>query len=78
MYKVQKTDDNKKYIEVGEYTLWLHEDNIEAMVSDRLLQIHDYMLIDPTKSEKLEILKDIIEIYHNKIGNEIESCPFDT
>ena len=76
MYKVQKTDDNKKYIEVGEYTLLLHEDNIEAVIGDRLLQIHDYMLIEPTKAEKLEILRDVIQHYHERIGDEIEPCPF--
>ena len=76
MYQIQETD-NKKYVAVGEYTLWLHEDKIVAMLDDRLLQIHDYLLIEPTKEEKLEILKDVIEIYHNKIGDEIESCPFD-
>jgi len=77
MYTIQKAADNKKYIVVGEYTLWLYEDNIEAMHGDQLLQIHDYILISPTKTEKLEILTDVIQIYHNKIGQDIESCSFD-
>lgn len=78
MYTIQKDHNNKKFITIGEYTLWLFEDNIEAMVDDRLLQVHDYMLIDPTKAEKLEILRDVIQHYHERIGQEIEACPFDT
>lgn len=76
MYKIQQNSQGK-YVAVGEYTLLLHEQKIEAMVDDRLLQIHDYNLVEPTKAEKLEILTDVINYYHERIGHAVEECPFD-
>ena len=73
MYRLKTHSNGKKYVEVGEYIIWLHSDRLEVVLAANTIEIVDFMVIEPTKAEKLYLLKELIKKYHC-----IEPCPFDT
>ncbi len=73
-YKIETNTKGKKYVEVGNFVIYLYSDRVEVTLDDDVVEIIDYMVIEPTKAEKLEILSDVIQKYH---GITTEPCPFD-
>lgn len=73
-YRLETGTDGRKYVTVGDFFIYRYDDRIEVLFDGDIVETIQYMLIEPTKAEKLEILKDAIIKYH---GITNEPCPFD-
>ena len=67
MYKIETDGEGKKYVEVGEYMLWLHETKVEVRVYGMVHEVHDY----GENVRKIDALTNIIEYYHSCIGDSV-------
>jgi hypothetical protein len=73
-YRLETDAEGKKFVRVGDFIIYRYDDRIEVIVDDGIVETIPYMLIEPTKAEKLHILKDAIYKYHAIAS---EPCPFD-